>query len=311
MIQVDGLVHRYGRLLAVDGLSFEVARGEFVGLLGPNGAGKSTTMKAICGLLAPSEGGVRVGGHDVQGDPLAARRQLGYLPETVPLWPELSVRESLRYAATAKGVPRDRLAAEVDRLVEACGLGEVRDRLVGRCSRGYRQRTGLALALAGDPPALVLDEPTSGLDPEQLAGLRGRIAELASDKAVLLSTHVLPEAERLCSRVLIVQHGRLRAEGDPSSLAAGTADRRRQRLLVRAGAPAAATLAGSDRVAQAEPGPAPAGYERFTLELAAAPDVPGLLSELAAAGVAVEEIRPDRGALEEAFVGLVREEAGA
>lgn len=297
MIEVQGLTHRYGPLTAVRDLSFTVPRGEVLGLLGPNGAGKSTTMRAIVGLLSPTAGEVRIGGHDLAGDSRAARALLGYLPENVPLDKELRVAEFLAFAARAKGVAAADVAGEVDRVVEICGLETVRARLIGFCSRGYRQRTGLAQALIGDPPALVLDEPTVGLDPSQVVDIRDRIAELAHDKAVILSTHVLSEASRLCSRVLILHHGERRAEDTPDRLGEALSERPRLRIVVSPPARALEALRAVDgwRVDATDDG-----------VVVAEGDAPEVTRRLVEAGCDVHEVRPERMGLEEVFLRLVR-----
>ena len=301
MIEVQGLTHRYGPLTAVRDLSFSVPRGEVLGLLGPNGAGKSTTMRAIVGLLSPTHGRVRIGGHDLVDDSLAARSLLGYLPENVPLDKELRVREFLAFAARAKGVAPARVAGEVDRVVEVCGLESVRDRLIGFCSRGYRQRTGLAQALIGDPPALVLDEPTVGLDPSQVVDIRDRIGELAADKAVILSTHVLSEASRLCNRVLILHHGERRAEDTPDRLGEALSERPRLRITVSPVERAVGALRG---------------VEEWTVDatdtgvLVGEAGAPEVVRRLVEAGCDVHEIRPERLGLEEVFLRLVRRDPG-
>ena len=301
MIEVRGLTHRYGPLTAVRGLSFSVQRGEVLGLLGPNGAGKSTTMRAVVGLLAPTEGEIRIGGHDLATDSLRARGLLGYLPEHVPLDRELRVREFLRFAARVKGIPARGLDAEIDRVVEICGLQPVRDRLIGFCSRGYRQRTGLAQALIGDPPALVLDEPTVGLDPSQVVEVRDRIAGLAADKAVILSTHVLSEASRLCSRVLILHHGERRAEDTPDRLGEALSDRPLVRVVVSPVERAREALVGID--VEVETSDAQSVRVRSGEGGAAA-----LVRALVDAGCDVHEVRPERLGLEEVFLRLVRTE---
>jgi len=305
MIEVRGLTHRYGPLTAVRDLSFTVRRGEVLGLLGPNGAGKSTAMRAIVGLLSPTEGTIRIGGHDLADDSRAARALLGYLPEHVPLDRELRVREFLRFAARAKGVRAAQLDDEIERVIGICGLEEVRDRLIGFCSRGYRQRTGLAQALVGDPPALVLDEPTVGLDPSQIVDIRERVATLAADKAVILSTHVLSEASRLCDRVLILHHGERRAEDTPERLGEALSERPLLRIVVdpvdRA-REALAPIAGLD----VEDSDADSVRVRQSGDSGAADAV----RELVAAGCSVHEVRPERMGLEEVFLRLVRSDPG-
>ncbi len=204
LVVAEGLTRRFADVEAVLGVSFAVARGEVVGFLGHNGAGKSTTLRMLAGALAPSAGRALVGGQPATS--LAARRLIGWLPESPPLHPELTVGEQLGYAAALKGCDARR---EVPRLIERCGLGDLRKRLTGTLSKGTRQRVGLAQALAGDPPALLLDEPTAGLDPAQTAAVRALVQELRADHAVLLSTHLVAEVAAVCDRALLLRRGAL------------------------------------------------------------------------------------------------------
>ena len=215
MIEVKGLSKRYGELLAVRDVSFEVQRGEVVGFLGPNGAGKTTTMRMITGFLPPSSGSVTVADHDLESEPMVARRSIGYLPELPPLYPEMRVDDYVRYVARIKDVPRPEISNKVDKALLACGLDEVRRRVIGRLSRGFRQRVGLAQAIVHEPEVLVLDEPTSGLDPVQMAEIRRLIREFADQegRTVILSTHILPEVEAICRRVLLISYGEIRVDG--------------------------------------------------------------------------------------------------
>lgn len=204
LLVADGLERRFADLRAVDGISFSLGKGEVVGFLGHNGAGKSTTLRLLAGALAPSAGRATVGGHPATT--LEARRLVGWLPETPPLHPELTVAEQLSFAASLRGCAP---ATEVPRLLERCGLGELRRRTNATLSKGTRQRVGLAQALAGDPPVLLLDEPTAGLDPTQAAAVRALVRELAADHAVLLSTHLVSEVAAVCHRALLLRRGRL------------------------------------------------------------------------------------------------------
>jgi ABC-2 type transport system ATP-binding protein len=223
MIEVEGLSKRYGELVAVDRISFQVERGEVVGFLGPNAAGKTTTMRVVTGFLPPSQGTVRVAGHDILEAPLAARRSIGYLPETPPLYPEMRVWDYLQYASAIKDVPRREREERVERAMEACALQEVRRRVIGTLSRGFRQRVGLAQAIVHDPEVLILDEPTSGLDPAQIVEIRNLIKGLASEsgRTVVLSTHILPEVEAICQRVLLISRGRIRLDGSLEEVTGG------------------------------------------------------------------------------------------
>jgi len=220
MIEAKSLTRRYGALLAVDRLSFQVEPGTVLGFLGPNGAGKSTTMKMLTGFLAPTSGTASIKGHDIQTDGLAARRLMGYLPEGAPLYGELSVQRFLRFVAEARGFRGDeatrRVAAAVDRL----SLGEVLGQSIETLSKGFKRRVGLAQAILHDPPVLILDEPTDGLDPNQKHEVRRLIREMAPDKIIVVSTHILEEVEALCTRAMIIAHGRLLADDSPGGLLA-------------------------------------------------------------------------------------------
>lgn len=213
MIQANALSRRYGGFTAVDRLSFDVPAGEVVGFLGPNGAGKSTTIRMLTGSLRPSEGTASVCGFDVRDAAREVRRRVGYLPESTPLYPEMRVTEYLRFRAALSGVERARREQAVGRVIEMCHLGEMRRRLVGQLSKGYRQRVGLAAAMVHDPPVLILDEPTVGLDPAQIQEVRGLIRGWSGRHTVMLSTHILAEVEAVCDRVVIIARGRLRAQG--------------------------------------------------------------------------------------------------
>lgn len=227
MISVDGVSKRYGSIQAVQDLSFEVERGEVVGFLGPNGAGKTTTMRMLTGFIPPTDGTIRMAGHDVFRDGRAARGAVGYLPETPPLYPEMTVRGFLDFVASIKDVKRSDRRDSVDRALERCGLTEVRKRIIGQLSKGFRQRVGLAQAIVHDPQVLVLDEPTVGLDPIQIREIRELILGLAApeqgreQQTVILSTHILPEVEALCQRVVLIDRGRKSLDRSLADLTAG------------------------------------------------------------------------------------------
>jgi gliding motility-associated transport system ATP-binding protein len=218
LIEVRGLGRSYGALVAVKDVSFSVGRGEVVGFLGPNGAGKSTTLRMIVGYLGPSTGSVRVNGFDVVEQPLLARRAIGYMPETAPLYPEMRVREYLTFRARLKCIAPREIAGQVDQVVQKAGVGEVLRVLCGALSRGFRQRVSLADALLGNPPLLILDEPTAGLDPNQIHSVRQVIRDLGANHTVLLSTHILSEVESTCSRALVIDRGVLVAQGSIAEL---------------------------------------------------------------------------------------------
>jgi ABC-2 type transport system ATP-binding protein len=221
MIEVKDLVKTYGSKRAVDGVTFTVRRGEILGFLGPNGAGKSTTMKMITGFLRPDAGTAKVDGIDVTVDPVAVKRKLGYLPESAPAYPEMTVGEFLDFIAEVRGfrTPEAR-RIQVDRAVALTHLEPVRKQTIETLSKGFKQRVGFAQALLHDPPALVLDEPTDGLDPNQKNEVRSLIRNMAAAKAVILSTHILEEVDAICTRVIIISQGRIVADETPAALRA-------------------------------------------------------------------------------------------
>ena len=220
MIKVEKLTKRFGGFTAVNGIDFEVQKGEIVGFLGPNGAGKSTTMRMLSGFLPPTSGKAEVAGFDVFADSLRAREHIGYMPENVPLYTDMRVHEFLRYRAALKGVPGRRLKERVGDVLELCGLKDVEKKIIGNLSKGYRQRVGLADAMSHEPDLLILDEPTIGLDPNQIRLVRDLIRNLRRHHTILLSTHILPEVEMLCSRVIIINKGRIEALDTPQNLRA-------------------------------------------------------------------------------------------
>ena len=218
MIEVAGLTKRFGPTLAVSDVSFDVQKGEVLGFLGPNGAGKTTTMRVITGYLPPSEGKVRVAGYDVLDEPLEAKRRTGYLPESPPVYPDMTVTEYLAFVARIKGLPRKEIKTRIGEVSEKCAVTDVQHRQIGKLSKGYRQRVGLAQALIHNPDVLILDEPTAGLDPKQIIETRELIRGLAGQHTIVLSTHILPEVSRTCQRVLVINQGRLVASGTPDEL---------------------------------------------------------------------------------------------
>jgi ABC-2 type transport system ATP-binding protein len=220
MIRIEGLTKRYGSARALADLSFEVPSGQVVGFLGPNGAGKSTTMRILAGYLNPTAGRAFVGGVDVVAEPVRARRLIGYLPENNPLYEEMMVVDFLRFVAEARQVDKAVRAARVKSAVERCGLTQVLSKDISQLSKGYRQRVGLAQAILHEPDVLILDEPTSGLDPNQIVEIRALIRELGREKTVILSTHILSEVQSTCSRVLIINEGKLVADDSPEHLTA-------------------------------------------------------------------------------------------
>jgi ABC-2 type transport system ATP-binding protein len=218
MIKVEGLTKRYAGNVAVDNISFEVQKGQIVGFLGPNGAGKTTTMRVLTCFLPPTAGTAEVAGHDVLKAPMEVKRRIGYLPETPPLYPEMEVIEYLRFVGQLKGIAKSELKGRVNEVVERCALGDVRLRLIGKLSKGFRQRVGLAQAIIHNPDVLVLDEPTAGLDPKQIIDTRQLIKKLAGDHTIILSTHILPEVEQTCEQVVIISKGKLVATDSVENL---------------------------------------------------------------------------------------------
>jgi ABC-2 type transport system ATP-binding protein len=221
MIEVQHLTKRYGDLTAVSDVSFSVASGQILGFLGPNGSGKTTTMRIITGFMPATSGTVKVAGFDIFDDSFEVRKRIGYLPESPPLYNDMTVAAYLRFVARLKGMPRAEIAAALDRSLTQCGLTKVADRVTGHLSKGYRQRVGLAQAIIHNPPVLVLDEPTIGLDPQQIIEIRALIKELAGDHTVVLSTHILPEVAQVCEKVVIINAGRVVMEDLLANLTQG------------------------------------------------------------------------------------------
>lgn len=231
MISVQDVSKDYGPRRALHQISFEVKKGEVLGLLGPNGAGKTTMMRILTGFFPPSEGKITLAGVDLAKEPKKLKRRIGYLPERVSLYPDLRVEEFLKFVAQIKQVPRQKLRGEIGEKLARCGIESVRGRLIGHLSKGFVQRVGLAQALIGNPDVLVLDEPTSSLDPKQIIEIRELIRELGRERTLILSTHILPEVSLVCERVLILNHGRIVAQGRPAELEQNLRDR--QEIVVR------------------------------------------------------------------------------
>jgi ABC-2 type transport system ATP-binding protein len=316
VIEVDGLTKDYGTVVAVRDVSFSVGRGEVVGFLGPNGAGKSTTLRILSGFLGATSGKVRINGHDIAEASIEARAQLGYMPEAAPLYPELRVREYLEFRARLKRVARSARPRAVERAMERASLRDVAETTIGHLSKGFRQRVGLADALVADPPLLILDEPTAGLDPNQVREVRSLIKELAHDHTVLLSTHILSEVQATCQRALVIDRGRLVAQGTLEELSRG---RRSTTLLVvvrDATGRAAELVRELAGVAQAEllDGAAPDDdYARLRVTLAESEPALAagerLLGALFAAGIPVASLSTETASLEQVFAELTRDEA--
>lgn len=220
MIKVNQLVKSYGPIKAVDGISFEVSKGEVLGFLGPNGAGKSTTMKMLTCFLAPDSGTATVGGCDIIADPVGVRQRIGYVPENAPLYEEMSVTDFLKFVGKVRGMEPGAVRAGIDRVIGQCALQGVERQMVGTLSKGYKRRVGLAQALLHDPEILILDEPTDGLDPNQKHDVREMIRAMGQEKCIVISTHILEEVDAVCSRAIIIAKGRVLADGTPAELTA-------------------------------------------------------------------------------------------
>ena len=310
MIEVQHLTKRYGKVTAVDDVSFRVERGEILGFLGPNGAGKTTTMRILTGYMPASEGRATVAGYDVFDQPIEAKRRTGYLPETPPLYPEMTVREYLDFVARIKGVPAAERKARVDAAMERTRIADVATRHCGKLSKGYRQRVGLAQAILHNPEVLILDEPTAGLDPKQIIETRGLIRGLAGDHTIVLSTHILPEVSQTCQRVVIINKGRVVAVDTPDNLTARLKGAETMYIQVEApGADVAKTLAGVPgvtRITQADHRPESGAFE---VESERGRDVRrDLAREVVMRGWGLLELRPMRMSLEEIFLQVTTEE---
>ena len=227
MIQVENVTKKYGQRVAVDRLNFTVNRGEILGFLGPNGAGKSTTMNIITGYLSATEGSVQLDGHDILEEPREVKKQIGYMPELPPLYMDMTVRDYLSFVCDIKGVARSRRKENLERCMDMTKISDVRGRLIKNLSKGYKQRVGIAQALVGTPPVLILDEPTIGLDPQQIIETRNLIRALGKEHTIILSSHILPEVQAVCSRVLIINKGKIIASDTAENLSRGmTGDNR-------------------------------------------------------------------------------------
>lgn len=246
MIQADDLTHYYGPFPAIQNVSFGVNKGEIIGFLGPNGAGKTTTMRILTGFLPPTQGKVTVGGFDVVSQSIEVRRRIGYLPETVPLYTDMTVTGYLKYMGTLRGMPPKTIKRRVGEVIGVCRLGDYHKTIIGKLSKGFRQRVGIAQAIIHEPEVLVLDEPTIGIDPIQVVETRRLIQDLGKDQTVVLSSHILPEVAMICQRVLIINEGRIVAEDTPSNLAKGLEGM--DRLEVEVGGPVGEVLGALRRI---------------------------------------------------------------
>jgi len=309
MIEVQRLSKRYGSVKAVERISFEVGRGEIVGLLGPNGAGKTTTMRILTTFLAPTSGIAVLAGHDILDEPLEVRRKVGYLPENVPLYNEMRVKEYLRYRARLKDVPRSRRRLAISQVISRCRLTEVESRVLGQLSRGFRQRVGLAEAMVHDPDILILDEPTSGLDPIQIREVRDLIRELGARHTILLSTHIMSEVEAVCGRVIIIAQGRIAVDDHIEHL------RTDQAILVEARGPADSirgVLLGIDGVRRVNVTSRDGGLAGFEIHTRDGADLrETVCQKLTACGWPLRSLELRRSSLEERFIEAVTGDSSA
>jgi ABC-2 type transport system ATP-binding protein len=311
MIEVQSLTKRYPTRLAVDDVTFSVREGEIVGFLGPNGAGKTTTMRVLTGFLPPTSGSARVAGHDIVRESNAARASLGYLPESAAVYPELRVREYLTFRARLEGVSGGQVRARVSEAVDRCLLAEVADRKIDNLSKGFRQRVALAGALVHQPPVLILDEPTIGLDPVQIIKVRETIRELGRNRAVLLSTHILPEVEAVCDRVLIIDRGRIVAEGTPSDLRAKLSGAPVVHVIVKGAVSVREDLSALAGVASVELEDAPGETRARILCLQGSDPREEIFRLAVARGWTLRELARAAMTLEDVFVRLTRHDEGS
>jgi len=312
MITVNHLTKMYGDRCAVSDLSFEVDKGEILGFLGPNGAGKSTTMRILTGYLAPTSGTAEIAGYDILEDPYEARQQIGYLPETPPLYNDMTVRAYLEFVGRLKGIAPADMKSQIMRVVEKAGLEDVYNRLIGNLSRGYKQRVGLAQALLGDPPVLILDEPTVGLDPNQIVEIRELIKGLADNHTVILSSHILPEVSMVCSRVAIINRGRLVAIDTPASLSHRMRGGTSLELRIRGPASEVAPLLQRiEGVVHLEQQDGDENSAKFSVETSAGDACrERIFFAMAEAGYPILEMRTIDVTLEEVFMQLTTTESG-
>ena len=313
MIEVQHLTKRYGPFTAVDDVSFRAERGEILGFLGPNGAGKTTTMRILTGYMPPTDGKALVGGYDVIDQPIEAKRRTGYLPETPPLYPDMTVRDYLDFCARIKGVPRAERKARVNTAMERTRVADMARRHCGKLSKGYRQRVGLAQALLHNPDVLILDEPTAGLDPKQIIETRQLIKQLGGDHTIILSTHILPEVSQTCQRVVIINKGRVVAVDSPENLTSRLRGSETMFLQVEAPGPdAQQTLGAVPGVTQVRIADTRGPITALEVESASGRDVRrDLASAVVTRGWGLLELRPMRMSLEEIFLHLTTEDTAA
>ena len=311
MIEVQHITKRYGRVTAVDDVSFRVERGEILGFLGPNGAGKTTTMRILTGYMPASEGRATVAGFDIFTQPIEAKRRTGYLPETPPLYPEMTVQEYLDFVARIKGVPPNERKQRVAAVMDRTHVADMAGRHCAKLSKGYRQRVGLAQALIHNPEVLILDEPTAGLDPKQIIETRDLIRKLAGDHTIVLSTHILPEVAQTCQRVVIINRGRVVAVDTPENLTARLKGAETMYVQIDAGGDdAGAALASVPGVSRVTVSDGRSGPGAFEVESDRGVDVRRELARVVVnRGWGLLELRPMRMSLEEIFLQVTTDEA--
>jgi ABC-2 type transport system ATP-binding protein len=310
MIQVDNLTKYYGAFCAVNQIQFTLSSGEILGLLGPNGAGKTTTLRMLTGFLRPSAGAIQVGGMDIAARPLEVKRLMGYLPESAPLYPDMLVYDYLRYVAEIRGLGPADSAGRIRRLADLCQIGDVMHRPIGVLSKGYKQRVGLAHAMMSDPQILVLDEPTSGLDPNQIVEIRDIIREIGREKTVVLSTHILPEAEATCDRILIIHQGRIAADGSTEEIKRSAAGEYRVCLALRDAPPedVRTRLGGVAGVTSVQISPEAGDLLRVALACRSESDLrPAIYQAVKATDWTLMELNQETQTLETIFRKLTRE----
>ena len=310
MIEVQHLTKRYGPFTAVDDVSFKAERGEILGFLGPNGAGKTTTMRVLTGYMPPTEGKAIVAGYDVLDQPIEAKRRTGYLPETPPLYPDMTVQDYLAFCARIKGLPGNQRQSRVSTVMERTRIADMANRHCGKLSKGYRQRVGLAQALLANPDVLILDEPTAGLDPKQIIETRQLIKELGGEHTVILSTHILPEVSQTCHRIVIINKGRVVAVDSPENLTARLRGSETMYVQVDAlGADALAALRAVPGVTRVALGETRGPISGFEVESETGRDVRrDLAAAIVTRGWGLLELRPMRMSLEEIFLHLTTED---
>ena len=308
MIEVANLSKNYGRHTAVDGISFEVSKGEIVGFLGPNGAGKTTTLRMLTGFLPPTSGAARIAGHDIFRESLDVRRHIGYMPENVPLYTDMRVKEYLRFRGSLRGLKGSQLRKRLGETLDICGLTHVRRKMIKTLSKGYRQRVGLADALIHEPDLLILDEPTNGLDPNQIRAIRSLIQNLGENHTILLSTHILSEVEMTCNKVVIIDEGKVKAADTPKNLV--NSMRRAGRISVELQGPREeieTKLSAVDDVTKVTSQPLQDGWNRYTVFVAPNTDTRLRISALAhETQWPLRSLARRSGTLEEVFVELTR-----